>query len=63
MDVISVLRGIFGILVIVLIAYLFSNNKKKVNWQLAGKGLFIQFIFAIFIIKGELLGGYFAPLG
>jgi len=63
MDVISVLRGIFGILIILSIAFLFSNNKKRVNWKLVGTGLLIQFFFAIFIIKGDILGSYFAPLG
>ncbi len=63
MDIVSVLRGIIGILVIVGIAYLFSNNRKKVNWKLVGTGLSIQFIFAIFIIKGEVLAVYFSPLG
>ncbi len=63
MDIISVLRGIIGIFVIVGIAYLFSNNRRKVNWRLVGTGLGIQFVFAIFIIKGEVLASYFAPLG
>lgn len=63
MDIVAVLRGIFGILVILGIAFLFSNNKKKINWKLVGTGLTIQFFFAIFIIKGDLLGSYFSPLG
>jgi concentrative nucleoside transporter, CNT family len=63
MDVISVLRGIFGILVLLSIAFLFSNNKKRINWRLVGSGLLIQFFFAIFIIKGDVLGTYFSPLG
>ncbi|MGD8778275.1 MAG: nucleoside transporter C-terminal domain-containing protein [Ignavibacteria bacterium] len=63
MDLISILRGIFGILVLIGIAYLFSNNKKKINWRLVGIGLGLQFVFAFFIIKGETLGSYFAPLG
>lgn len=63
MDLISILRGLFGVLVILGIAFLFSNNKKKINWKLVGSGLLIQFFFAIFIIKGDLLGSYFSPLG
>lgn len=62
MDIVAILRGIFGVLVILSIAFLFSNNKKKVNWRLVGSGLLIQFIFAIFIIKGDILGSYFSPL-
>jgi len=63
MDIIAILRGMFGILVILFIAFLFSNNKKNVNWRLVGIGLSLQLFIAIFIIKGEVLGSYFAPLG
>ncbi len=63
MDFLAILRGIFGVLVIIGIAFLFSNNKKKINWELVGTGLLIQFIFAIFIIKGDVLGSYFSPFG
>ncbi|RJP68612.1 MAG: NupC/NupG family nucleoside CNT transporter [Ignavibacteriales bacterium] len=62
MDWISILRGILGIVLIVGIAYLFSNNKKKINWRLVISGLGLQFILAVLIIKGELLGQYFYPL-
>ena len=63
MDFVSILRGIFGIAVILSIAFLFSNNKKKINWKLVSYGLMMQIIFAIFIIKGEFLGSIFSPLG
>ncbi|MBL1215821.1 MAG: NupC/NupG family nucleoside CNT transporter [Ignavibacteriae bacterium] len=63
MDVVSILRGIIGLAVLVGIAYLFSNNKKNINWKLVGTGLSIQFVFAILILKGEALGEFFAPLG
>ncbi len=63
MDFVSILRGIFGIIVILFVAFLFSNNKKKINWKLVSYGLLMQIIFAIFIIKGEYLGSLFAPLG
>ncbi len=63
MEFVSILRGMLGILLLVGIAYLFSNNKKNINWRLVITGLTIQFFIAIFIIKGEVLGSYFAPLG
>ena len=56
MDIVSIFRGVLGIFVIVLIAFLFSNNKRKVNWRLVVIGLTLQFIIAIFIIKGDILG-------
>lgn len=63
MDFISVLRGILGLVLIIGIAFLFSNNKKSINWRLVGSGLLIQVIFAIFIIQSENLRGFFFPLG
>ena len=62
-DLITIIRGILGILLIVGIAFLFSNNKKKVSWRLVGIGLGMQMIFAIFIIHGEKLGSWFFLLG
>lgn len=55
----SVLRGIIGVMLIVGIAFLFSNNKRKVNWRLVGIGLGIQLIFAVFIIHGKRMGDWF----
>ncbi len=63
MDPISILRGIIGLVVIIGIAFLFSNNKRKVDWRMVGIGLVIQFVIAIFIIQGEALRSFFFPLG
>ncbi len=62
MDFIALLRGVIGIILILGIAFLFSNNKKHVNWRLVASGLILQIIFAIFIIKGDTLGSWFSPL-
>lgn len=63
MDIISIFRGILGVIVIIGIAFLFSNNKRRINWRLVGMGLLIQFVFAILIIKSQYLSNIFAPLG
>ncbi len=49
--------------VIIAIALAFSNNRKAVNWRLVGTGLGIQFILAIFILKGAVMAEVWAPLG
>jgi len=59
----SLLRGILGIALLIGIAFLLSNNKKKISWRLVSGGLGLQFIFAILIIRGDYLRSYFAPLG
>ncbi len=63
MDFINILRGALGLLLIIGIAFLLSNNKKKINWRLVGAGLSLQLIFAILIIKGDALREIFYPLG
>jgi concentrative nucleoside transporter, CNT family len=63
MDFIQVLRGIGGIILLIGIAYLFSNNKRKIDWKLVLSGLFLQVTFAVFILKGDTLKSFFVPLG
>ena len=47
----NLIRGLLGIFVLIGIAFLFSKNRKDIDWRLVFKGLFIQIIFAIAIIK------------
>lgn len=63
MDLVNIIRGLFGIVLIVAISSLFSNNKKNINWKLVLKGLALQIIFAILILKGEELRNFFSPFG
>jgi CNT family concentrative nucleoside transporter len=60
---IDIFRGVIGMAVIVGISVLFSKNKKHINWQLVGTGLGIQFVLAVFILKGRQMAEYWAPLG
>lgn len=48
---------------IIAIALAFSKNRKEIDWKLVGTGLGIQFILAIFILKGALMAEFWAPLG
>jgi len=59
----DILRGITGMVFIILIAAVFSNDRKKINWKLVGAGLSIQFILAVFILKGRMMAEYWSPLG
>ncbi len=63
MDIVSILRGVIGLGLLIGIAFLLSNNKKAINWRLVGGGLLLQIVFAVLILKGEVLKTYFAPLG
>ncbi|WP_340103102.1 NupC/NupG family nucleoside CNT transporter [Rhodohalobacter sp. 8-1] len=59
----DIIHGIFGMLGLIGIAWLFSNNKRNVNWNLVSRGLILQIGLGIFIIKGTEMGEFFAPLG
>lgn len=55
--------GIFGIILIFGIAYLFSNNRKAINYKTIGTGFLLQILFAIFIFKVPLGRTIFMNLG
>ena len=59
----DIIHGILGMLGLIGIAWLFSNNKRNVNWSLVSRGLALQIGLGIFIIKGSEMGEFFAPLG
>jgi concentrative nucleoside transporter, CNT family len=45
--------GVLGIFVMLGIAWLFSDNKKQMDWRVIGAGLGIQFLLAILILKTD----------
>jgi CNT family concentrative nucleoside transporter len=47
----ALIFGIFGLVVLVSIAWLFSNNKKKVSWRIVLIGIGLQLVFAVFVLK------------
>jgi CNT family concentrative nucleoside transporter len=47
----DILRGILGITTLIFICFLFSRNRKNINWNVVWKGLLVQLIFAICILK------------
>jgi len=55
--------GIFGIIVILGIAYLMSNNKKAINWRTIISGLVFQLCIAIFVLKTPWGQFIFGKLG
>ncbi|HET6527611.1 MAG TPA: nucleoside transporter C-terminal domain-containing protein [Balneolaceae bacterium] len=59
----DIIRGIIGIIAILGIAFAFSKNKKHIDWRMVATGLGIQFILAVFILKGRVMAEFWAPLG
>lgn len=63
MNMISLLRGVLGLVLILGIAILFSNNRRRISWRLVGMGILIQVVFAVFILYADTLRAWFWPLG
>jgi CNT family concentrative nucleoside transporter len=63
MNMISLLRGVLGLVLIIGIAILFSNNRRRISWRLVFSGIAIQVLFAIFILYSDKLRSWFWPLG
>ena len=47
----SLWRGVLGMLVLIFIAFLFSSNRKAINWKTVGIGLAFQLLIAIGVLK------------
>jgi len=46
-----ILFGLFGLAMLLGIAFLFSNNKRAVDWKLVGTGVLLQLVFAAAVLK------------
>jgi concentrative nucleoside transporter, CNT family len=51
MDITSIIRGIIGLLFVTMLAFLFSSNRRAINWRLVVTGIILQFVFAFLVIK------------
>ena len=56
------LQGLIGMILLLGIAFILSNNRRRINYRIVGWGLSLQFIFGILILKtplGKPLFGFF----
>ncbi|MCC5922231.1 MAG: Na+ dependent nucleoside transporter [Crocinitomicaceae bacterium] len=51
----SLFRGFVGMLALIAIAYLLSKNRKGINWGLVTKGVLLQIVLALLILKVPLI--------
>jgi Nucleoside permease len=59
----SLLKGIFGMVVIILICWIFSNDRKNINWGTVFKALALQFIIAVSVLAFPAVQTVFEFLG
>ena len=50
----ALVRGLFGIIILVLLGFLISSKRRAINWRVIGMGLAVQFIIAIIVLKVPL---------
>ena len=48
---ISILRGFIGVLLVIAIAYVFSEKRNKISWKVVGYGLIFQISLAFLILN------------
>ena len=59
----SFFRGISGIFILLLFAYLLSNNKSKIQWKTVFIGLSLQILIAISVLKISIIKSIFETIG
>tara|TARA_R110002051_G_scaffold88673_5_gene156297 strand:- start:2324 stop:3724 length:1401 start_codon:yes stop_codon:yes gene_type:complete len=59
----SLWRGVLGMASLLLIAYLFSNNRKAIHWKTVGIGLVLQLVIAVGVLKVPFIEKIFDFVG
>ena len=59
----SILRGFSGIAIIILICWIFSADRKNINWNTVGKALALQFVIAVSVLVFPAVQSLFEMLG
>lgn len=59
----SLWRGVLGMVSLIFIAFLFSSNRKAINWKIIGIGLAFQLLIAIGVLKVPYIKLFFDYLG
>ncbi len=59
----SMWRGVLGMITLLFIAFLFSNNRKAINWKTVVIGLTFQLIIAIGVLKVSFVQKGFEAVG
>ena len=59
----SLIRGLIGVLALILISFLFSKNRKKIKWKTVLVGLGFQIVLAVLVLKIPLVKSIFETAG
>ena len=59
----SVWKGVLGMVFLLFIAFLFSSNKKGIDWKTVGLGLIFQLVIAIGVLEIPFVQNIFESIG
>ncbi|MBO0342969.1 NupC/NupG family nucleoside CNT transporter [Flagellimonas profundi] len=59
----TLLRGALGMAILILISFLFSSNRKAINWKTVGIGISLQVLIAIGVLKVPFVQYIFEQVG
>ncbi|MBU79186.1 MAG: Na+ dependent nucleoside transporter [Flavobacteriales bacterium] len=59
----SISKGVIGIVFLLLVCYVFSTNRKAINWKTIGLSLVIQIVIAVGVLKVNWIANLFEFFG
>ena len=59
----EIARALLSLVVMIAVLYAMSSNRKAIRWSLIFKGLAIQFVFALLILKVDFVTRGFEAVG
>jgi len=59
----SLWRGVLGMISLIFIAFLFSSNRKNINWKTVGIGISFQLLIAVCVLKVPFIKVIFEFIG
>ena len=63
LTMVNVARGLLGLAMLILIAYIFSTNRKKIAWKVVAIGLTMQLVLAIGVLQVPFIRSFFEFVG
>ena len=59
----SIFRGLLGMFVLIIVAYLFSANRRAISWKVVGIGLLVQVSLAFGVLQVPAVQYFFEMVG
>ncbi len=59
----TILRGLLGMLSLIAIAFIFSSNRRAIDWKVIGTGLVIQLLLAVGVLYVPWIQYFFEAVG